>query len=156
MLLDEFTSRLNSVAHEDSEDFIGSRCIFHANLQQCSLFGIHTGIPKFLRVHFAETFEACQRQAFFTKSAEFSQQIAKAGQLHDIVIAFQNEREDRFRVTNTGRCKVSDEESVVLQLSEDVVQSLDFMQVDKLSSLLFRGRFFSRNGFRSSGFCHCV
>ena len=67
VLLDELTSRLDIVAHQDVEQVMSSTGIFDGHLQQMSTRRIHTRVPKFLGVHFTQPLEPGDLQALLTQ-----------------------------------------------------------------------------------------
>ena len=58
VLLDEPTSRLNIVTHEDGEDAVGLDNVLDVNLSESTRRGVHGRLEQLLSVHLAETFVA--------------------------------------------------------------------------------------------------
>lgn len=51
VFLDKFSARLYLLTHQQRENFICHRSIFDGNLQQCTVFRIHSSFPQLFRVH---------------------------------------------------------------------------------------------------------
>ena len=58
VFFNEFTARLNLIAHKDGKDLITRHRVFDIHAEKRSLFGVHGGFPKLFRVHFTKTFVA--------------------------------------------------------------------------------------------------
>ena len=62
--LDELTPRLNDVAHQAGEHFVGVVGVGDFHLQERAGFGVERGFPELLGVHFAQAFGALHGNAF--------------------------------------------------------------------------------------------
>ena len=82
MFLDELTSRLDFVAHQDAEHFIRFGSVGHTDLDQATIFGIQGRFTKFLGVHFTQSFKAGYLKAFFSSCPDGCQQASKIFQSH--------------------------------------------------------------------------
>ncbi len=51
--LDKFATRLDLIAHQGGEDFVGTDGIFDPDLEQAAGFGVHRGVPKLVGIHLA-------------------------------------------------------------------------------------------------------
>lgn len=51
--LDKFATRLDLIAHQGGEDFVGTDGIFDPDLEQAAGFGVHGGVPKLVGIHLA-------------------------------------------------------------------------------------------------------
>ena len=59
MLLNEFASGLDFVAHEDSEHLVGCGGIDKRDFDHRSIRRIECGFAELFRIHFTKTLEAC-------------------------------------------------------------------------------------------------
>src|SRR5262249_40808632 len=62
IIFNEPSARLDLIAHEDGEDFVGLDRVVDPDLQERAFFGVHRRLPQLLRVHFAQAFVALNLQ----------------------------------------------------------------------------------------------
>ena len=55
VLLDELTSGLDGVAHEEREHSVARHCVLHRYTEKRSSLGVHRGFPELLGVHLTKT-----------------------------------------------------------------------------------------------------
>ena len=87
VLLNELTARLNDVAHQLGEKVIGLGHVIDFHLQKRARLRVQRGFPELVRVHFAQTLVALQRQAFFTLLQHGIEQIERAEDVLRAVLA---------------------------------------------------------------------
>ena len=121
VFLNELAAGFDVVAHEDSEDFVGCCCVIHANLQEQSLLRVHTGFPEFLRVHFAESLKAGDAEAAFAHLTKLRSEVSQAGQFRGSVVVEHVERVIRLAVSVGSWHKILQRDSVITELTKDVV-----------------------------------
>jgi hypothetical protein len=65
LVLDERPARLDVVAHQRGEDFVGGDGVVDLHLEQAAHGGVHGGFPQLFGVHFAQALVALLAEAAF-------------------------------------------------------------------------------------------
>lgn len=79
VLFDEGTTWFNRIAHQGREQLVCSNRVFNGHAQHATAFRIHGGFPQLLRVHFAQTFIALDREAATGLFHQPVQRLLEAG-----------------------------------------------------------------------------
>ncbi|CWO13030.1 Uncharacterised protein [Neisseria meningitidis] len=150
VVFDKGTARLDLVAHQRNEHFVGGDGVFDAHFQQAAHGGIHRGFPQLFGVHLAQAFVSLDGHTFLGNAHQDVQSgfkavrvvpvfaFVKLGTLADH--AFERggglgEGLVGFAVEELG-FDVADHD-VAVQLARDFDESVSFMTFDA-----FEGDFF--------------
>ena len=86
--LDEVSSGLDLVAHQNGEDFVDPWHIFQFNLQQRPDFWIHRRFPELIRIHFAKTFVTLDTEPVLALIEDRLDQLNRLGLELFLIIGF--------------------------------------------------------------------
>src|SRR3984957_8215161 len=92
IILDEFSARLDHIAHQLGKDVVGLIDLLDLDLQHRALVGVERGLPELARVHFTEAFVALQRYALVAGGRHRLEQADRAMDDGFSVLAAQQAR----------------------------------------------------------------
>src|SRR5262245_47844169 len=81
VVFNEASARLDLVAHQHGEDFVGLDRVVDPDLQERAFFGVHRRLPQLLRVHFAQAFVALNRQILLGRRQNVVEHFVARGDL---------------------------------------------------------------------------
>src|SRR5262249_21815163 len=94
VVLDELSSRLDCIAHQDGEHLIGLDDVVDLNVENRSRLRIQRGLPKLGWVHLAQPLVALNRDVFFRRSHQVVEQ--RDSRIDDRMIFAFGDDEGRF------------------------------------------------------------
>ena len=136
MLLDKLPPRLDVVAHQHAEEFVGGAGVFHAHLEQRAVVGVERRFAELFRVHFAEALEAGDGEAFLARFADGGGEAAEVFE-SCFVFAAADVVAAPFFAGSLMRDEGLDREAEVLEVGENVVDRADFVEFDDAETRAF-------------------